>query len=115
MRSRTRSRASPPTATRPRSRRLPGRGCRCPWRLARILNWPRLERARAGSRFVPRPCGAKRTMGQLTQSDRRALDALRTLFHREWDPIGGGVAEDAYDGYALHTLDRLIHGACVEE
>jgi hypothetical protein len=47
-------------------------------------------------------------------SSKDALAALKTLLHREWDPIGG-VPEDAYDSYARQTFGRLTHGAAVEE
>lgn len=47
--------------------------------------------------------------------DRDAIEssasAVRTILHRDWDPIGCGVPEDEYDSYLWPVLKLLQDGA----
>jgi hypothetical protein len=43
------------------------------------------------------------------------FEKIRTILHREWDPIGCGVPEDEYDSHVWPVLRFLMQKAKREE
>jgi hypothetical protein len=54
-------------------------------------------------------------MTRLNAEDEAALEQLKCVLHRDWNPIGVVVPSDEYDSYALQLFGRLKRGASADE
>ena len=51
----------------------------------------------------------------MTRDTKAESVAIRTILHRDWDPVGCGVPMDEYDGYVWPVYALLIRNAGRDE